>query len=33
MDHLAVGYMNRSTNTRIARETYFTGEPPEYVDE
>jgi enoyl-CoA hydratase/carnithine racemase len=33
MDHLAVGYMNRSANSRIAGETYFTGEPPEYVDE
>lgn len=33
MDHLAVGFMGRSQNSRIARETYFSGEEPHYVDE
>lgn len=33
MDHIAVGFMGRSDNSRIARETYFSGEGRNWVEE
>ena len=33
LDHLAVGFMGKSENSRIARSTYFSNEPPSYVEE
>jgi enoyl-CoA hydratase/carnithine racemase len=33
MDHLAVGFMGRSENSRIARQTYFSGEGRDWVEE
>jgi enoyl-CoA hydratase len=33
MDHLAVGLMSRLDNSRIARETYFSGEGRDWVEE
>lgn len=33
LDHLAMAFMGKSPNLKIARETYFAKTPPEYVDE
>ena len=33
MDHLAVGFMSKSENSRIARTTYFSDESPNYIEE
>jgi len=33
MDHVAVGFMNFSQNSRTARETYFNGEGRDWVEE
>ena len=33
MDHLAMAYMGKSPNLKTARETYFSKETPEYVEE
>lgn len=33
MDHLAVGYMGKSDNSRVARNTYFDDKPREWGDD
>lgn len=33
LDHVAVGYMNKSDNSRLARESYFSDEPREWGDD
>tara|TARA_B100001778_G_scaffold326123_1_gene322389 strand:- start:445 stop:909 length:465 start_codon:yes stop_codon:yes gene_type:complete len=33
MDHLAVGYMGKSDNSRVARTTYFGDEPRHWTDD
>ena len=33
MDHLAVGYMGKSDNSRVARTTYFGDEPRDWTDD
>jgi enoyl-CoA hydratase/carnithine racemase len=33
MDHIANGFMSRSENSRTARETYFSGEGRDWVEE
>ncbi|MGB0555483.1 MAG: enoyl-CoA hydratase/isomerase family protein [Alphaproteobacteria bacterium] len=33
LDHLAMAFMSKSPNTKIARKTYFDKSAPDYVDE